>query len=290
LHAPTSWRLRSLLFVPGDRDDLVPKAVAAGPDAVILDLEDALAPERRDVGRRTVAAALDVIEGPRRLVRVSEELAADLAAVAGPRLDGVVLPKVDGPDDVRHADHALGAAERAAGLPEKSIALLPLVESCRGLSVVTETALASDRVAAMIFSSGEEGDFMADLGGRWTPDGAALHYPRSRFVCDVRAAGEYPVIDGVCMQLERPDALTSESEIARTLGFDGKLVISPRQLPTVHAVFTPSPEEVAQARGMLEAFAAARAEGRAVLRYEGRMVDPANARVARRVLARAGAL
>ena len=289
-----SWRLRSLLFVPGDRPSLVAKAVAAGPDAIIVDLEDAVSPQHLADARAAAAAEWQHVEGEptRRIVRVhaatQPAMRDDIDAVVGPWLDGIMLAKVDGSEDVEAADAAIAAREQAVGLPSGSVALLPLVESCLGLRTVYEIARASTRMVAMVFSSGEEGDFMADLGGRWTPDGLALQYPRSRFLCDVRAAGDALVIDGVCMQLERPDIVTSESRIAQVMGFDGKLAIHPRQIDAIHDVFTPSPDDVAAARGMLASFAAGAAEGKAVVTHEGRMVDPANARVARRILARAG--
>lgn len=288
-----TWRLRSLLFVPGDRPGLVAKAVAAGPDAIIVDLEDAVSAEHLAAARAASGEQLQRVDpSTRRIVRVhAASLPAmrdDIDAVVGPGIDGIMLAKVEGPADVEAADAAITAREEAAGVPAGSVALLPLVESCRGLRLVYETARASERVVAMVFSSGEEGDFMADLGGTWTPDGLALQYARGRFVCDVRAAGDALVVDGVCMQLERPDIVDSESRIAQVMGFDGKLAIHPRQVDGLHAVFTPSNEEVAAARGLLDAFEAGAAEGKAVVTHEGRMVDPANALVARRILARAG--
>lgn len=287
-----TWRLRSLLFVPGDRPALVPKAAAAGPDAIIVDLEDAVSAEHLADARTAAAAELRRVDSAIRLVRVHAAtlpaMRDDVEAVVGPGVDGIVLAKVDRPGDVEAAAAAITAREEAVGLPPVSVALLPLVESCQGLRLSYEIARASERVVAMVFSSGEEGDFMADLGGTWTPDGLALQYARGRFVCDVRAAGDALVIDGVCVQLERPDIVTSESRIAQVMGFDGKLAVHPKQLGALHDVFTPSDEEVAAARAMLEAFEAGTAEGKAVVIHEGRMVDPANARVARRILARAG--
>ena len=290
-----SWQLRSLLFVPGDRPERIPKAVAAGPDAIIVDLEDALAPDHQAAARATVAAALGDVDGDsvRRVVRVhpaaDPAMRDDLAAVLGPSADGIMLAKVDGPADVVAAAAAMDELEAAAGVEVGSTALLPLVESCAGLRQTYEITLASERIVAMVFSSGEEGDFMADLGGRWTSDGLALHYPRSRFLCDVRAASDVLVIDGVSMFLDDPAIWASESQIASVMGYDGKLAIHPQQIPTLHDAFTPSDDEVTAARGMLAAFETAQREGIAAIRHEGRMVDPANARVARRVLARAGA-
>ncbi|MGH9102632.1 MAG: HpcH/HpaI aldolase/citrate lyase family protein [Acidimicrobiales bacterium] len=288
-----SVRWRSLLFAPGDRPDRIPKAFAAVPDGVIVDLEDGVHPSRLQWARERTVEALSAAGdgGVARLVRVHpaghEALVADLAAVVGPHLDAVVLPKVDGPADVLELDLTLRDVEADAGLAVGSVGVVPLIESCRGLRRVFETARSSSRVLAMAFSSGEEGDFMADLGGRWTPDGAALAYPRSRFVCDVRAAGGIPALDGVCMHLDDPAVLQSECALARTLGFDGKIAIHPAQLAAVHRTFTPSEAEVEDARRLLEALGAAAAEGVAAARYDGRMIDPANARLARRVLEQA---
>ena len=289
------WQLRSLLFVPGDRPERIAKAVAAGPDAIIVDLEDALGADHRDEARATIPGVLATVDATavRRVVRVhpavDPEMQGDLAAVIGPSTDGIMLAKVDGPSDVVAAAAAMDELEAAAGIPVGSTALLPLVESCEGLRLTYEITQASDRIVAMVFSSGEEGDFMADLGGTWTPDGLALHYPRSRFLCDVRATSDVPVIDGVSMFLDDPGIWASESSIAKVMGYDGKLAIHPKQISTLHDAFTPSEAEVAAAEAMLAAFEAAQREGFAAIRHEGRMVDPANARVARRILARAGA-
>lgn len=286
-----SWQV--YLFVPADRPERFGKAAASGADAVIIDFEDALDPSRLAAARERVAAPLNVIAGTGIgcVVRVHDarnpELVGDLRAVVGPWLDAVMLPKVDSPDDVELLDGLLRAAEEEAGLPPGSVAVLPLVESCLGLRNVFEIARCSRRLGAMVFSSGEEGDFMADLGGCWTPDGSALAYARSHFVCEVRAAGAAPPIDGVCMTLDDPQVLRSECQIGRTAGFDGKLAIHPDQVGTIRALFSPSVEEIERAERLLAALDGA---GSAVVRFEGKMVDPANARIARRTLARRSAV
>ncbi|MBO0829887.1 MAG: CoA ester lyase [Streptosporangiales bacterium] len=287
-------RLRSLLFVPGDRPDRIAKAITASPDGVVVDLEDAVHPSRLRTAREQAVTALRDAGGTSvlRMVRVHhaghDAFAADVDAVVGAWLDAVMLSKVDVPGDVLRLDAALTSAETSSGLPHGTVGIVPLVESCRGLRFVHEIAGCSRRTLAVAFSSGEEGDFMADLGGRWTQDGAALHYPRSRFVCDVRAAGDLFALDGVCMHLDDPGVLSSECALAATLGFDGKLAIHPAQLTEIHRTFTPSRDAVTEARDLLAALADATRNGVGATRHGGRMVDAANARIARRTLAKAG--
>jgi citrate lyase subunit beta/citryl-CoA lyase len=287
---------RSLLFCPADQPHRVAKAFAARPGGVIVDLEDAVHPSRRERARRDAAEALSAAADPgvTRMVRVnqagSRDLAEDLAVLAGPWLDAVVLPKVSGPGDVTEVAGRLRAAERARGLPAESIGIVPVIEDCAALLRTEQIARASDSVVAMSFAGAEAGDFMADLGGRWTPDGLALLYPKSRFVCDVRAAGALPAVDGPSMNLRDPDVWESECSLSRTLGFDGKVAIHPKQLETIHRAFTPTAAEVEDARSLLATLEAAAAHARGVSSDGGRMIDSANGRAARRLLRRAGEL
>lgn len=284
----------SLLFCPADQPHRIAKAIAARPGGVIIDLEDAVHPSRREQARRDAVEALSAAADPGviRLIRVnrpgSPALAEDLAAVVGPWLDAVVLPKVSGPDDVADLGERLRAAEQAGGLAAGSIGIVPVIEDCAALLRVEQIARASSSVVAMSFAGAEAGDFMADLGGRWTPDGLALLYPKSRFVCDVRAAGDLPAVDGPSMNLQDPAVWESECFLARTLGFDGKVAIHPKQLDVIHRAFMPTAAEIEDARRLLAKLdeAAARAQG--VSSDGGRMIDSANGRAARRLLRRAG--
>jgi citrate lyase subunit beta/citryl-CoA lyase len=282
---------RSLLFSPGSSPEMMAKAKRSGADSLIFDLEDAVAPDRLPMARSAVAAALADGEGRPVFVRVNHpstgQMEPDLDAVVAADPFGVILPKADGPAEVAHLDEALSAREEQAGLPQGTILVLPLVESCRGVRLCYEIATASPRVPGLAFSSGQDGDFMADLGGRWTPDGAAMLYPRSKLVCDTRAAGLRWPVDGVFMYLDDEDALAAECRLSRTLGFTAKMAIHPRQIPAIHAAFTPTTEEVADSRALIEAFRRAQDEGAGAFRYQGRMVDKANIRLAAAVLARA---
>jgi citrate lyase subunit beta/citryl-CoA lyase len=142
----------------------------------------------------------------------------------------------------------------------------------------------------MALASAEQGDFMVDLGGRWTPRSLALTYPRSKLVVDARAAGVQWLVDGVFMNLKDTDMLREECLIARELGFVGKMAIHPTQVDVMHTVFSPSELEVAYARGLIAAFREGEARGVGAVKYEGMMVDYANVRLAERTLALAGGL
>ena len=157
-----------------------------------------------------------------------------------------------------------------------------------GLRNTFDVASASPRICGVSLASAEQGDFMLDLGGQWTPQSLALSYPRSKMVIDARAAGVQWIVDGVFMNLNDLDALRVECKIARELGFVGKMAIHPTQLPIMHEVFTPSQAEIEYAQGLLEAFAQAESRGLGAVRYQNMMIDYANVRLAQRTLSLAG--
>jgi citrate lyase subunit beta/citryl-CoA lyase len=292
--AVSAGHWRSLLFCPADQPHRIAKAIAARPGGVIVDLEDAVHPSRREQARQDAVQALSAAADPgvTRLIRVnragSRDLAEDLAVVVGPWLDAVVLPKVSGPDDVAEVAGRLRAAEHAGGLAAESVGIVPVIEDCAALLRAEQIACASGSVVAMSFAGAEAGDFMADLGGRWTPDGLALLYPKSRFLCDVRAAGDLPAVDGPSMNLQDAGVWESECSLARTLGFDGKVAVHPKQLDVIHRAFTPTAAEVEDARRLLAMLDDAAVGARGVSSDGGRMIDSANGRAARRLLRRAG--
>jgi citrate lyase subunit beta / citryl-CoA lyase len=284
--------VRSLLFAPGSNPRMLSNACGSGADAVIFDLEDSVAPSARADARSAVAAALDENSGrPGIFVRVNHPstglMNADLDFTVRPGLSGVVLPKTESPIDVARLDEALAEREVQAHLPVGSIAILPLVESCRGLHDGYEIARQSPRIVGMAFSSGEQGDFISDLGGQWTQDGAAMLYPRSKLVCDTRAAGLRWPVDGVVMNLADTSVLESECRLARRLGYQAKMAIHPKQLDVIHAVFTPTEEEIEASLAVVRAHETAQARGTGAFSLDGMMVDQANVERAKRILARA---
>jgi len=150
-------------------------------------------------------------------------------------------------------------------------------------------AMASDRVACVMFGGGEQGDLVADLGCEWTPEGTGLMQARAQVLLSSRAAGIQHPFEAVFMDFRNLEALRVEAELARRLGYVGKVAIHPAQVSVINEVFTPPADVVEQQRRILEAFEKAEAEGKASIGVDGKMVDYAVARVARTVIARAEA-
>ena len=282
---------RTLMFAPCARPELMAKAQDSQADALIFDLEDSVPLQAKDQARQNLTQVLAQDLKKPAFVRVNHPRAgdtrADLAAI-GQRpvanLMGIILPKAELASDIESVVADLEALEARAGWASGTLKILPLVETCLGLRNTYELARASSRVCGMSLASAEQGDFMVDLGGRWTPSSMALAYPRSKMVVDARAAGLSWLVDGVFMNLKDTQALRTESLLARELGFVGKMAIHPTQVDVMHEVFSPSAEEIRHARGLLEAFRAAEAQGIGAVRYEGMMVDYANVRLAERTL------
>ena len=289
---------RTLLFAPGSRPELLAKAQLGDADAMIFDLEDSVPLNAKDEARKNIADALAAGLKKPMFLRISNPRAgdfmADLQVLANAssllNVAGIVLPKADDADDIQAVAKALKDVEAKHSMQEGTLSILPLIETCLGLRNGFDIAKASTRVIGMALASAEQGDFMVDLGGRWTPRSLALAYPRSKLVVDARAAGVQWLVDGVFMNLKDTDMLREECLIARELGFVGKMAIHPTQVDVMHTVFSPSELEVAYARGLIAAFRDGEARGVGAVKYEGMMVDYANVRLAERTLALAGAL
>ena len=290
--------LRSLLFVPGDSERKQAKGLTAGADALILDLEDSVAEERRPAAR---AMVLELLQGQsararRQLwVRVnalsSGRLFEDLAAVLPGRPAGIVLPKVDSYDDIERVARALEALEAGQGLLVGSTPLLVIAtETPAGLlslpgypQAVASHSASARRLAGLTW--GME-DLSAALGARVRTDGAGALRPAfqlARTSCLlVAAAIGVPAIDGVYVDFRDPEGLRREAEEARGDGFSGKLAIHPDQIETINAAFTPTDAEADWARRVIAAFEAAAGAG--VTQLEGRMIDRPHLLQAQRIL------
>jgi citrate lyase subunit beta/citryl-CoA lyase len=283
--------VRSMLFTPGNRLDMLAKAVNSGTDAVIVDLEDSVSvdnkPEARDnLGELPESSVPYYV----RTNAVETGLIwEDVVAAGRSPAVGVIVPKAEDPKVISQVDGALTAMELESGRVPGSITLIPLIESAIGVRLTYEMALVSDRVECVMFGGGEQGDLVADLGVEWTPEGTGLMLARSQVLLSSRAAGVPYPMEAVFMDFRNPDGLRIECELARTLGYVGKVAIHPAQVEIINDVFTPAAEVVEYQRKVLAAFEEAEAQGKASIAVDGKMVDYAVARVARAVIARAEA-
>jgi len=283
--------VRSMLFTPGNRLDMLAKAVHSGTDAVIVDLEDSVSVDSKPEAR----ANLDQLpESPvpyyvRTNAVETGLLWEDVLAAGRSPAVGLIIPKAEDPGVISQVDGALTALEMTTGKARGAITLIPLIESALGVRLTYEMARASERVECVMFGGGEQGDLVADLGVEWTPEGTGLLQARSQVLLSARAAGVPYPMEAVFMDFRNPDGLRVECELARTLGYVGKVAIHPSQIEVINDVFTPSPDVVEYHQKVLAAFEEAEAEGKASIAVDGKMVDYAVARVARAILARADA-
>lgn len=296
-------RSRTVLAVPGANPKMIAKGLASQADAVFLDLEDAVAPAEKQSAREIVAGALlNEAWGDRsRTVRINALSSAYcyddlvwLLAHAGDRLDTILLPKIDGPAQVRSISQLLSLYERSVGRAVP-IALEVQIETAAGLVHCEEIAACDDRVVSLVFGPG---DFAASAGipasniatfDQWDMayGGHRWHYAMSRIQLAAHAAGRR-AIDGPYADFRDRTALRRSATMARALGFDGKWCIHPAQIDLVNAVFTPSADDIARAERIVAAYRQAEAEGRGAVSLDGEMLDAASIRVAQRTLADAG--
>ena len=275
--------LRSWLFVPAARQRMLENAAAVRADAIVIDLEDAVAPAQKTAARRLARTWAPKLATARRRVFVrvnslrSGLVRDDLLAVAGKKLAGVVVPKTESAQDLRDLDVLLREAEMEAGVRPGDIAPVPLIESARGLLRCEEIARASDRVIAL--SVGGE-DYTAELGIERSVDGPGLQHLRATIV-NVCAAYDLQPVDTPYIDFRDDAGLAADVAYARAIGIKGKYAIHPQQVPLINRGFTPSAADVAQAEKIIEAFE----KSAGATSVDGRMVDAPVVARARAVIA-----
>lgn len=278
-------RLRSVLFAPANRADLLAKLSRSGPDAAVMDIEDAVPgnakAEARAVAREmTPELAATEMTVLARVNALASEFFTDDLTVLGPGIDAVVVPKIESVDDVA----AIAAALASAGVTGDAARIFAGIETVAGVERANEILAAPEVVAAYF---GAE-DYIADLGGVRTPSNTEVLYARSRVGIAGRLGGT-PVIDQIVADFGDHDRFRHEAAEARSLGYAGKLCIHPAQVTLANESFVPSPEEVARARALLAAYDDAVDAGSASIAFDGQMVDEPVARQARSIIERAGA-
>lgn len=283
--------IRSALFVPGNREDRMQKAPRFGADALILDLEDAVAlpdkPKARPIVRKMVEELGNA--GQTILVRVNDfetELTwADLDAVVCAQLYAVMLPKVTGPEDVKRADTIIEFLERKHGLERGTVLIYPVLETAQGMRQAYEVAIASPRVVHMGGLTGKDGDIARAIGFQWTTEGHEAFFYISKVLLDARAANvPYPMGGRGWWDIQDLDGLRTEAIRTRNFGYTGMLLIHPSHVPIVNEVFTPTKDQIAHWRELIAAVEQCEREGRSVVTFNGMMVDTAHVKVARDML------
>jgi citrate lyase subunit beta / citryl-CoA lyase len=276
---------RSVLYMPGSNARALEKARALPADALILDLEDAVAPDAKDVARRQVCDAVKARGfGKREIIIRINGLGtpwgeADLAAAVEARPDAILVPKISAPSDLHAIDSKMMRAD-------VGIAVWAMVETPAAILGIAAIAAAGGRLGCFVMGTN---DLIKEIRGLHTPDRANLAAALSLSVLAARANG-LAVIDGVYNDIANAEGFEASCRQARAFGFDGKTLIHPSQVEPCNAVFAPSAEEVDAARKIIAAFDAPENKGKGAIKLDGRMVELLHAEIARGTVAMADAI
>lgn len=283
--------MRSLLFVPGNKDSMLAKAGGLDPDALVPDMEDSVPDAEKPAARATIAAWLPRLAGrealllPRVNALATDWFEDDVTAVAVPGVDGISIGKVASAGDIEAIDAALTRAERAAGIEAGHLKLVPWIESALAIVNAYEICRASERIVAVAFG-GE--DYANDLGIERLDDESNVAYARAA-VCNAARAAGVLALDTPWFRFRDDAGLEASSLAAKRVGFKGRFAIHPGQIATINACFSPSDAEVAEARRIVAAFEEAEARGRGSTSLDGRVIDVPVVKRARALLAQVGA-
>ncbi len=281
--------LRSMTFVPAYHTRFLDKAVTFPTDALILDLEDSVPWSFKEQARRNLREYLEQGRFQQTVyVRVNAIdtglLLQDLHAALHPATAGIMFTKVKDERDIVYLDKLLSQLERDLGFEDGRFEMCPLIETASAVMRAYEIATASTRMVALTF--GAE-DYLRELDGLHREHGTSLLVPRSMIVMAARAAGIEP-IDTPYLDIHNLDGLRRELALARELGFSGNLLLHPSHIEPANEAFSPSREEIAEARAIIDAIEQSSASGSGVALIDGKLVGPPMEKRARAVLAKAG--
>lgn len=279
--------LRSLLFLPGNNPNMLANGDILGADAIIFDLEDAVAPDEKDAARVLVRNCLKTMDfhGITTIVRINAMDSdgywrEDVAELIPFRPDMILLPKVNEQGEITRLSDYIAELETANGLAIGRTSIIPLIETALGVEQSFAIAKADKRVGALFL--GAE-DLTADLHCVRTAESTEIFYSRSRVVLAARAAG-IEAIDTPFTDINDAEGNRRDAEFAKSLGFSGKAAISPRHVKTINQVFSPTAEEIEYAHEVLEAIKAAEGQGKGAISLYGKMIDKPIVIRARQVL------
>jgi citrate lyase subunit beta/citryl-CoA lyase len=286
--------VRTALFAPGVKERVMAKALEAGAQAVILDLEDSVPIAAKSEARALVAKLIDgaapIPPASRPMITVRTNAAAtglladDLAAVVRKGLDAIFLPKVESVEQMAGTAALLDRLEAAQGLPAGSVRVVPMFESALGVLRCYELARATPRVVATCIGSARDGDLQTDLGCGWSVEGTELFYARSKVLLESRAAGVH-ALDGVFSDLNDEAGFVQDCTLSARLGFIGRTVIHPKQIAPARRAYAVSEADAAYYRRVVSEFEAVEKTGTtAAITVDGKLVDYAMYQRAKRVL------
>lgn len=283
---------RSMLFLPGNTPNMLINGPYLGADALILDLEDAVAPSEKDAARILVRNAIRDMDfrGREIIVRINaidtDFWRADIDAILPQRPDLILLPKSGSAQDILTADEYISRTEERLGMAPNTVRLMPLIETALGVENAFAIASACPRVAALFL--GAE-DLTADLRCQRTKEGREIEYARARLVTAARAAG-VDVYDTPFTDVNDDEGIRADALYAKALGFTGKASISPRHVEVINQVFSPTAKEIDYAYEVMEAIRLAKEQGRGAIALRGKMIDAPIVARAQQTIAAARAL
>ena len=266
---------KSWFFIPGSKDKFLAKAPELKADVIIFDLEDSVVPDEKDEAREKIKPWLNNKDiSAKKFVRVNEVNSTffidDIRELINENLDGFVLPKTNNTDDIKILDYLITTFEKQNNLKLNQIKIVPLIETSSGLLNAHTIASVSSRIEAMAF--GAE-DYMLDLGIPNDSNQSLLH-ARSTLVATSSAAGISQPIDSVFTDFNNENGLKEASKLSRNFGFQGRLVIHPKQIEIVNSVYAPTTAEIEEAEKIVNAFKSSIDDGEGAIEVDGKMIDP----------------
>ena len=278
--------LRSLLFVPGNRTNMLEKAMGISPDAYIPDMEDSVPAEEKENARNVIASFLPKLAevGPLVIPRINSLdtglLQDDMAAVVGPHIFGVSVGKIQSTRDIDYISNIIEGLEKKAGLEVGTVKLIPWIETAMAIVNAYEICAASPRIVGVAF--GAE-DFTNDMAIERTEGESEIDYPR-KVICVAARAADVLALDTPYFSFRDSDGLKKNSFEAKGYGFRGKFAIHPAQVDIINESFSPSSDEIENARRVIAAFEEAERSGRGSTSLDGKVIDVPVVKRARQLL------
>lgn len=281
-----TYLMRSLMFVPAHNQKLLDSSLRRDADVLLLDIEDSVPPVDKQTARNNILEFVKRPEAQGKVIfprvndRESGELLKDLYQLTVDGIAGFMYPKSTKEEDVYFVGKLLETIEYEKGIPVGTFKLIPLIETAGAIVNIKEICTACTRVVAVAFGCE---DYVTDLGGKHDPEGQSIFYARNAIVNAARFAGVAP-IDTVHIKVHDLEDLERNLILSKNLGFEGMLVLNPKELPLVNQYFSPSEEEIAWAEEMVQLTAEAKAEGKGVAVKDNKFIGPPMLKMAEKIL------